>query len=361
MAIPEITTVLFSFLGFASWYFTLRKYPQINLKASLAAALFLVLAFFTKSNGIFMIGTYLISLSFTVLKYRKIPMLKHILIIFVPFVVFLVLYKLSRYYFLTLYPKEFLLAYAELIGKWSTLPEMNWSNMDYWHSQLILTVQGGEAGIWKFIPDLAICGGLSVFILVKKILFRKQISLLELHTLAFVIASLAWFTFIPYKPARFFVIALVPLILLQVTVTKNYPQLGFFLAIVSVVLNGVLGFKFIYTHQTFEDVAVSNYLSENVGSGVVGGGGLDTFGLNSSYKFINTYFVSWGDADLVNYFNSYRWPDYFIVIKDFYAATFLLRPDSYLGAKFKVFRQLPVTNSFTSSKDSTTYLYKVTL
>ncbi|MCX6784022.1 MAG: glycosyltransferase family 39 protein [candidate division WWE3 bacterium] len=321
IAMPETTVVLLSTLGLMAWYQTLKKYPQINLKWSLTTGIFWSLGYLAKGNGIYLGITMFLAVFLIMLIKRQLPSIKELPKLFCPFLIFAVVYFTTTIIFKTTFPFESSVASLELTDKYRPLLRSQVLNPAFWLASLSGTLQGGEATVWRLLPFLAIGSLLFMVGTIVKIV-RRQADVLDASILAFLVGSLFWFNLITYKPARYFLLVVPALIVSNVLLIRNQglvKYLGLILIIATLFLDCVLGIKYVYTHQTFEDVQVASKLGMVLNSELSTGKSEGVWMLDNPYPVENIYFLGQTDVTsqekavaIINYFNRYRWPSYIV-------------------------------------------------
>ena len=349
-AMPETTNLLFLTLGFVAWYFTLERYPSFQCGWGLLTGVFWTAAFLTKGNGISLGLTLVTSLALLVITKRQLPSTKQVLKLTLPFIIFGLAFLGTRLTFALAYPQEFAVATVELTEKYRPLLRSQLLNPAFWQAQTKEFVLGGEGNTWQYVPFLTIGALLFVAVILKKLTRRQTVTTLEILTLSFLIGSLSWYWLIVYKPARYFLLTTPALILANILLTKVKPRLGLSLLTLTLILELFLGLRFIYTKYSFDDVAVGRVVKETVGKKFVAGGGLDAWGLNEDYHFLNTYFAGFAKDSLTNQFQRRGWPSYFL--------SETVNPPNITNTVVIPIKKSPSYNKF-NSKNQTVSIFEV--
>lgn len=329
-AMPETTNLLFLTLGFISWYVTLEKYPIVAARWSVLTGLFWTAAFLTKGNGISLGLTLTLSLALLIANKRQLPPRQELLRLTLPFLIFGLVFLGTRLIFKATYPEQFAIATIELTEKYRPLIRSQILNPAFWQEESLDFLRGGEASVWIYAPFLVFGAAIYLTLTLKKLYqkfaiavnwYRRKIgstepslTWLEIEAACFLICSLFWFLLIVYKPARYFLLIVPALIIANVLLIKLKPKLGFVLVLLTLFFDAILCLKFVYTNYTFEDKTVEKQISQIVGKNKVAGGGLDTWTLNATYSFLNTYFSGWDEDSITNYFDKYGWPNYLLML-----------------------------------------------
>jgi|GEM_PF-2292071 len=314
IAMPENTNILFLTLAFVSWYSTLKKYPQISTKWSVATGTFWTLAFLTKGNGVSLGITLVLSGALLVLSRRHLPTIKEVTKLLLPFLIFGFVFVSTRFVFTKLYPREFGIATIELTEKYRPLIRTQILNPLFWRDEGLEFLRGGEATIWIYVPFLTLGALIFSGLTTLKIIKKKRLPWLQIEAFCFLVGNLFWFLLVVYKPARYFLLVLPALIIANLLLVAIKPKLGLILVFLTLIFDFGLGIKFIYSNYTFDDEAVGKTISAVVGNKKVAGGGLDSWTLDATYPFLNTYFPGWDEASLLRYFNQYGYPDFFLFV-----------------------------------------------
>jgi hypothetical protein len=297
--LPEITMIFFSFLSFIFWFNALIDKKKAHVNAFLSG-LFFILAFFTKQSMIPLIGVYIVTTVYLFFKDRV--RLRPIMVGFsIPVIVFLLAYY---WLFYRSNPKEWYDNYLATINihrlRKSFLSLSYLANQ--FHDFII-------SDYWKY------CG-----ILVVSIFFTQKISSSKI----LFYLSAGWFFIImlhmfiaPGKFGRFFVISVIPLIILF-SYLLNFAKgkikyLFFILFFMDILLNSFNIYKYIfldpkYSYQTAVQ-ELNKFISKN-----------DLVSLplhwimNADFKTVNPFLITPSDIEISRFFDKYGWPKYVSII-----------------------------------------------
>lgn len=191
-------------------------------------------------------------------------------------------------------------------------------NLDYWKKEIPEFLLGGEAHIWEFIPLLIIAFTILAVIIVKN---RKKIFNDEFDLITFLFIwttiGLSYFLAINYKPARFFILNLIPLSIISAyilhTVVNNI-NLKLFLISIYLTFNLILIYKYIVQNPQYTLRDNSNKLEDLLQNERVIGGNL-IYMDNSESKVYNIYFLEKGYShDMIsNYIKDIDYPRFIII------------------------------------------------
>lgn len=183
----------------------------------------------------------------------------------------------------------------------------------FWKGEIIEFIQGGEGNVWKYIFLPFVLAVIQIIITIKnKSIVKNKVIL---YASVWLISGLAYFLIINYKPARWFVINLIPMYILAslfITNLKNR-KLAYCLIFLIVGYNLFFDIKYIFAKPNYSIKNASVELTTIVGGETVVGESLLHLENNKS-KVYSTYFMEgeFPHAKLNEYLSYLGNPKYFV-------------------------------------------------
>ena len=185
--------------------------------------------------------------------------------------------------------------------------------MNYWSRELPEFIKGGEAHLWIYIPILLILFIFGLFYFLKNIK-KSQKSPITIFML-WLLTGLGYFLLIDYKPARFFLINIIPLTIISAWYLDKIKQahIKSIILVIYSIFNGTLISFFILYNPHFSLKQASNHLEEKIGTHTVLGGSLLHMD-NEKSKVLNIYFLegTYSHAKISEFLNDKGWPEYIL-------------------------------------------------
>ncbi len=204
--LPEVTMIFFSFLSFIFWFYAIKDKKKTYINAFLSG-LFFIIAFFTKQSMISLIGVYFITSIYLFFKDRV--RLKKIIVGFsIPVVVLLLAYY---WLFYRSNPKEWYDNYLATINIHRL--RRGFFSFSYILSQIRDFI---SSDYWRYEGMLLLSCLIFYLRLFRHYTSRndKKLFLLFIITLIWLLSVLGHMFITPGKFGRFFVISVIPLIIL---------------------------------------------------------------------------------------------------------------------------------------------------
>ena len=319
IAIPETTQGLFLLGAVVSFFYaSLRQNPWLFF----LAGIFSTLAFLTKASAVVIFAVIAISflgnVAKTFLQDRHISLANLSQLLALPIACYMlgVASLLAAYHAFMVRPHAALYQIAKQNLIDLNAPQLhNLRDLTYLKELAVSFWQGGEANVWIYFPIPLIFCVWFVAKFSKKYLQNRE-TLLETILVVWLLVGLADFFIVGYKPARFFVVYLIPISMitaLLLTNLKTRLQI-LFLAFI-IITNAFLITKFILLDTHFSLRDASNHLENTVGNHTVAGDNLIHLD-NSRSRVYNYYFsqlVRDRPFDLALYLKDHSYPDFLLI------------------------------------------------
>lgn len=309
IAMPETTSAFFMLTSLVTIYYGIKKQ-----KATLfgLAGLLTAMAYLTKSSAIIIVGVALLTILANPIQllFKKKLGKKQIVNYIVTTIIFLTSFfvPVFLYYFFIIksYPELFDIVYKNLIVYHRPYIRTHLLTIKYHKEELKEFFEGGEGFIWKYLFPYIVIIGLGI----KHILKSKNAKLF----LIWVLIGLGYFYILWYKPARWFVPNLVPIISLVAIVIAKYPKKIAALIVVFVVFyNFSFSYKYIYSNPTYFLLNASNKIEEKTREKTILGDSLLLMD-NSKSLGLNDYFLEdiYSRTKIDLFLEIYKYPQYFV-------------------------------------------------
>lgn len=326
--LPEITMIFFSLLSFIFWFNCLTVNKRVFLN-SLLSSLFFMIAFFTKQSMVSLIGVYFLSCIYLIIKDRK--RLKIVSIGFsIPVIAILLAYFCLFY---STNSKEWYSNYLATINIHRL--RKTFISFSYISNQLHVFINNDY---WKYSGILVVACFVFITTLLKGFLRSISLKLSPKNTLFFITSTwflliMAHMIFSPGKFGRFYVISIIPLIIM-LTCLFNFIKgkiryLFYGLFFIDIMLNCFNIYKYIILNPKFTYQAAVKELNQFVSKD-------DLVSLpphwimNASFKTINPFLIIPDDKQILNFYNTYGWPKYLAII-DYQVEMYRLKTPIYFS------------------------------
>lgn len=310
IAMPETSQGLFYLLSLYLFYRTITNNKKhLPILTGFLVALTILTKTSATSIVLVMGAFWLYKISFDFIQNKKLNVfrdLKKFILILSGFSV-----PLTFWHIILLRPnwKLFLVVKEALIDKHRPSITAHLLNKNYLIAEFNELVSGGEANIWAYIPFLLVLVAIFLYKRFKNKNYKPDFYLLSFFWL---VIGVLYFGIINYKPARFFVINLIPLSILGAYTLSGMKRINKFLLLSGyLTLNIFLVTTYILWKPNFELQKVSEELESLIGQNTVVGGSLEYMD-NDKSRVLNTYFLE-GDfnrKEIGKYLEYQEYPKY---------------------------------------------------